>query len=212
MSEVLEVALRESRGKLRSRRLRSEGILPAVLYGHGKESLSLTIPADQVHATLRHGAQVVELKGAAKGQAFLQDIQWDTFQQHLIHVDLLRVDASDRITVVVPVTLHGEAPGEKEGGVVELVHHSLEIETSPAAIPEKFEINVNDLHLNGELTVGDIQDVSADVKFLVDTTKTLVQCVEPTVVPDEEEAAVGGEEPEIIGGRKDEDETADAAE
>ncbi len=211
MSEVLEVVLRESRGKLRSRRLRREGKLPAVLYGHGQDSVSLTIPADQVEATLRHGAQVVQLKGAAKGQALLQDIQWDTFQQQVLHVDLLRVDASDRITVVIPLVRHGEAPGEKEGGVVEMLYHSLEIETSPAAIPERFEINVNGLHINGELTLADVQDVSKEVKFLMEMDTTLVQCVEPTVLPDEEEAVVSGEEPEVIG-HKDDDEEAGAAE
>ena len=212
MSEVLEVSLRESCGKLRNRRLRHEGKLPAVLYGHGKDSVSLTIPAEQMETTLRHGAQVVELKGAAEGQALLQDLQWDTFQQHVLHVDLLRVDASDRITVEVPLVLHGEAPGEKEGGVVEVLYHSLEIETSPAVIPDKFEINVNDLHINGSLTATDIRDVSEGVKFLIDSDKTLVQCVEPTVVSDEEEAAIGGEEPEVIGGRKDDDAQADAEE
>ncbi len=211
MSEVLEVALRESRGKLRSRRLRREGKLPAVLYGHGQDSVSLTIPADQVETTLRHGAHVVDLKGAAKGQALLQDIQWDTFQLHVLHVDLLRVDASDRVTVVIPLVRHGEAPGENEGGVVEMLYHSLEIETSPAAIPERFEIKVNGLHLNGELTVADIQDVSEDVKFSIEMDTTVVQCVEPTVLPDEEEAVASGEEPEVIG-QKDDDEEAGAAE
>jgi large subunit ribosomal protein L25 len=211
MSDVLEVTLRESRGKLRSRRLRYEGKLPAVLYGHGKESLSLTIAADQIRAALRHGAQVVDLEGAADGQALLQDIQWDTFQQHLLHVDLLRVDASDRIKVVVPLVLHGEAPGEKEGGIVDLLYHSLEIETSPGNIPEKFEINVNDLHIGGTLSVTNIQDVAEGVKFLIDADQTLLQCVEPTAVPDEEDIAVTGEEPEVIGGRKD-DEEGDSAE
>ncbi len=211
MPEVLEVALRETRGKLRSRRLRREGKLPAVLYGHGQDSVSLTISADQMETTLRHGAQVVELKGAAKGQALLQDIQWDTFQQQVLHVDLLRVDASDRVTVVIPLVRHGEAPGEKEGGVVEMLYHSLEIETSPAAIPERFEINVNGLHINGELTVADVQDVSEEVKFLIEMDTTLVQCVEPMVLPEEEEAVVSGEEPEVIG-HKDDDEEAGAAE
>jgi large subunit ribosomal protein L25 len=206
MSEVLVVTARESCGKLRNHRLRCEGKLPAVLYGHGKDSVSLTIAADQIRTTLRHGAQVVDLKGAADGQALLQEVQWDTFQQHILHVDLLRVDASDRITVVVPLVLHGEAPGEQEGGVVEVLFHTLEIETSPGVIPDKFEINVNDLHINDSLTVADIQDVPQGVQILFDADKILVQCIEPTVAPDEEEVAATGEEPEIIGGRKDDEE------
>jgi len=209
MSEVLEVALRETRGTLRNRRMRQQGGLPAILYGHGREALSLTIPMEQMKATLRHGAKVVELKGAADGQALLQDIQWDTFQQHVLHVDLLRVDASDRVTVEVPLVLRGEAPGEREGGVVELLIHVLEIETSPAAIPEHLHLNVNKLHLDGELKVSDILDLPDVAKVLLDPDTTLVQCSLPVELPEEEEvAAAGGVEPEVIG-RKEEDEQAE---
>ena len=113
MLDVLEVSARESLGKLNSRRLRAEGIVPAVLYGHGEASVSLKLPVDQLRASLRHGAHVVELKGAAKGQALLQDVQWDTFQQHILHVDLLRVDAKELVKVEVPIVLRGQAPGGK---------------------------------------------------------------------------------------------------
>ena len=67
----------------------------------------LTIPADQLRATLRHGHKVVDLAGDASGQALLQDVQWDAFHQHLVHVDLLRVDANERVTVEVPLLLMG---------------------------------------------------------------------------------------------------------
>ncbi len=205
MSEVLEVAERESRGKLRNRRMRLGGQLPAILYGHGKDPLSLAIPTEQLDATLRHGAQVVQLKGAADGQALLQDIQWDVFQQHVLHVDLLRVDASDRVTIVVPLVLRGEAPGEREGGVVEQLTHQVEIETSPAAIPENLHLSVNDLHIHGELKASDIEDLPADAKIVGDLDQTLVQCNEPAEAP-EEEAAIGEAEPEVIGRKEDEDE------
>lgn len=210
MSEVLEVAVRKTRGKLRNRRMRQSGGLPAILYGHGQEPLSVTVPMDQIEATLRHGAKVVDLKGAADGQALLQEIQWDTYQQHVLHVDLLRVDASDRVTVEVPLALRGEAPGEREGGVVELLLHSVEIETSPAAIPDHLHLNVNKLHLDGELTVSDIEDLPEAAKVLLEPDATLVQCTLPAEVPEEEEeAAAGGEEPEVIGRKEDEGEQAE---
>jgi large subunit ribosomal protein L25 len=209
MSEVLEVAMRETRGKLRNRRMRQSGGLPAILYGHGQEPLSVTVPMDQIEATLRHGAKVVELKGAADGQALLQEIQWDTFQQRVLHVDLLRVDASDRVTVEVPLTLRGEAPGEREGGVVELLLHSVEIETSPAAIPDQLHLNVNKLHLDGELKVSDIEDLPDVAKVLLEPDTTLVQCTLPAELPEEEEVAAGGEEPEVIGRKEDEGEQAE---
>lgn len=199
MSDQLQVALRKESGKLRNRRLRQSGQLPAVLYGHGEESVSLAVSADQLEASLRHGAHVVDLQGDAKGQALLQDIQWDTFQQHILHVDLLRVDASDRVTVEIPLVLHGIAPGESEGGVVETLFHEIEIETSPSQIPEHLEVNINELHLGDSLKVSDLQGLPSGAKAMLDDDTTLVQCVEKTIVPDEDEVAEGGAEPEVIG-------------
>jgi large subunit ribosomal protein L25 len=211
MSETLEIAVRQTRGKLRNRRMRQSGQLPGILYGHGQEPISVTIPLEQMESTLRHGAQVVDLKGAADGQALLQEIQWDTYQQHVLHVDLLRVDASDRVVVEVPLALRGEAPGQRQGGVVDLLVHVVEIETSPAAIPDHLHLNVNQLQLNGELKVADIEDLPAEAKVLLDPETTLVECRQPVEMPEAEEevAAVGGEEPEVIGRKEEEEGEAD---
>lgn len=207
MSEVLEVAKRELHGKLNNGRLRRTGKLPAVLYGHGKEPLSLTVSAEGLEATLRHGAKVVELKGAADGQALLQEIQWDTFQQHVLHIDLLRVDAKDRVRVEVDLLLRGEAPGEHEGGVVEHLVHYLEIETDPGHIPDHLHVSVNHLHLGGMLKIKDIIDLPDGAKVIGDAEMILVQCHEPTEAPDEEVAE--GAEPELIGRKADDEEEAE---
>ena len=66
MSEVLQVKVRETRGTREARRMRAAGQVPAVLYGHGEATVSLSVPADQIDAALRHGAHVVELQGAVK--------------------------------------------------------------------------------------------------------------------------------------------------
>lgn len=205
MSDVLEVSPREAIGKLNSRRLRAEGIVPAILYGHGEASVALQMPAGPLRASLRHGAHVVELKGAAKGQALLQEIQWDTFQQHILHVDLLRVDAKERIKVEVPVEIRGSAPGENEGGVVDLLVHSIEIETSAASVPDVLHISVNDLHLGGTLKAADIEDMPEGGTVVGDENATLVQCTEPKAVVDEDEAeGASGAEPEVIGQKSEE--------
>ncbi|MEM8946396.1 MAG: 50S ribosomal protein L25 [Planctomycetota bacterium] len=204
MSDVLEVSARETLGKLNNRRLRAEGIVPAVLYGHGEGSVSLQLAATQLRASLRHGAHVVELQGAASGQALLQDVQWDTFQQHILHVDLLRVDAKERVKVEVPIVLRGTAPGENEGGVIEFLHHSIEIETSVASVPDNLHLSVNELHLGSALKPADIEDMPEGATVVGDDSVTIVQCVEPKVVSDDEEAVVaGGVEPEVIGQKED---------
>jgi large subunit ribosomal protein L25 len=188
--------------------LRLEGKLPGIIYGHGEEPLSVIVPAEQLRATLRHGHKVVDLAGAETGQALLQNVQWDTFQQHLLHVDLLRVDASERVTVEVPLLLRGEAPGEHEGGVVEHQIHYVEIETSPIAIPEALHLNINHLGLHQSLTVGDIVDLPEGATLVTDAKTVAVTCEEPA--PElEEESLAAGVEPEVIGRKAEEDEEAE---
>ena len=96
MAETLHVETRKSVGKRNNIRLRRAGRVPAVLYGHGEESVNLALSADECEASLRHGAKVVDLDGAASGKALLQDVQWDTFFHQVLHVDLLRVRAGER--------------------------------------------------------------------------------------------------------------------
>jgi large subunit ribosomal protein L25 len=208
MADVLQVEERTTTGKRSNWRMRCQGKLPGILYGHGEAPVMLTVPADQLRATLRHGHKVVDLAGAASGQALLQDIQWDTFQQHLVHVDLLRVDANERVTVEVPLLLKGEAPGEHHGGVVAHLVHHVEIETSPISIPEALHININHLELHGSLTLADIYDLPEGATVVTDPKTVAVQCEEPAAEPEEDLAAPGAE-PEVIGRKADEDEEAE---
>ena len=200
MSEVLQVERREVRGKHLARRLRRSGKLPAVLYGHGEPSVSLSVPAEQVETAIRHGAKVVQLQGDAGGQALIQDLQWDVFSTHVLHLDLLRVEAGERITIEVPVELRGVAPGTKEGGVVEHLVHRLEIETDVSRVPEKLHVNINGLEVDGSLSIAAIEDLPDGAKVLLDETTLIVQCVVPAVAPEEEaEGEAAAAEPEVIG-------------
>jgi large subunit ribosomal protein L25 len=208
MPDILQVAKRTETGKRYNWRLRCTGHLPGIIYGHGEEPVMVSIPADQLRATLRHGHKVVDLAGDATGQALLQDIQWDAFQQHLVHVDLLRVDANERVTVEVPLLLKGEAPGEHHGGVVAHLVHYVEIETSPIHIPESLHININHLELHGSLKVGDIYDLPEGATLVTDADDVAVQCEEPVAEPEEELAAAGAE-PEVIGRKADDDEESE---
>lgn len=205
MADVLQVEERTQTGKRNNWRMRCEGKLPGIVYGHGEKPVMVSVPADQLRATLRHGHKVVDLQGAATGQALLQDVQWDAFQQHLMHVDLLRVDANERVTVEVPLLLKGEAPGEKGGGVVAHLLHHVEIETSPIHIPEALHININHLELHGELTLAAIYDLPEGATLVEDPTTVAVQCEEPAP-EEEEETAAAGVEPEVIGRKADDEE------
>jgi large subunit ribosomal protein L25 len=213
MSELLHVEKRESLGKRNNRRLRRAGRLPAILYGHGEEPVSLTLSADKLEASIRHGAKVVDLDGAASGKALLQDVQWDTFFQNVLHVDLLRVRAGEKVKVDVPIELRGEAPGSRDGGVIELLVHSLEIEVPLDVIPDKLHLNINQLEIGGHLTANDIIDLPEGAKILDDLDIMIVHCVQP-LAEEEAEAAeeAGAAEPEVIGKGKEEEEEAEEKE
>ena len=207
MSELIHVENRNTRGKRNNARLRRSGRLPAVLYGHGEEPISLTLAADQFVASLRHGAKVVDLDGAATGKALLQDVKWDTFFQHVLHVDLLRVRAGEKVKIDVPVELRGEAPGSRDGGVIEQMIHSIEIEVALDVIPDKLHLNIKQLQVGGQLTAKDIIDLPPGAKILSDVDAMIVHCVMPVV--QEEEVAVeeaGAAEPEVIAKGKLEEE------
>ena len=202
MAEVLQVKKRETRGKRNARRMRIAGQIPAVLYGHGEESVSLSVEVRELNTALRHGSRIVDLQGALKDKAFIREIQWDTFGVDVLHVDLTRVAAGEKVTINVAVELRGVAAGTKDGGVVEHPVHEVEIECPADSIPEKLQVNINDLQLGESLTASSL-DLPEGAKLLISGDTVLVQCVEPQVEEDEEEAALDAVEPEVIGGHKD---------
>jgi large subunit ribosomal protein L25 len=215
MANLLKVEPRTKFGKRNNNRLHRDGKLPAVLYGHGEEAVSLTLGADQLESAVRHGAKVVDLEGAATGKALLQDVQWDTFFHQVLHVDLLRVKAGDTVTVEVPIELKGESPGVNDGGIIEHLIHSVEIEVPLDLVPEKLHIRIGQLQIGGELCIKDISDLPAGATVNADADEVVVHCLLPAA--EEEEVAVEegtGAEPEVIakGKEKEEGEEGEAEE
>jgi len=203
--EVLNVEKRAKSGSQHCRRLRRSGQLPAVLYGHGEQTVSLTLKTDEMDRVLRHGAQMVQMKGGLSDQALIRDIQWDTFGTQVLHVDFLRVAKGEKIQVTVPVELRGDAPGTKEGGIVKQLEHNVELETLPSVIPERLHLNINELHLDQSLTAADIEDLPEGATLLIEPGAVLVQCVVPLEAAEpEEEVEPTGAEPELIGREEEE--------
>lgn len=206
MSDTLQVEARTGRGSRHAQKLRAEGTVPMVLYGHGKDTLSLQVPAKQVRAVLKHGGKVVQLEGASDEQALLQSLQWDTFGRHLMHVDLLRVRKGEKVHVEVAVEMKGEAPGEREGGIVSLLLHSIEVEAPPRAIPERLHVDIGELHINDSLPVSAIIDLPEGASFATDADAVLVTCNPPKVAEEPEDATTeAAGEPELVGGDKSDD-------
>src|SRR6056297_1008405 len=116
MAEVVQVQRREGRlGTAASRRLRKAGSVPAVLYGHEQANEHLVIEQKTIDALLRHHSKIVELQGAVNETALISDLQFDPLGIEVLHVDLLRVNMNERVTVTVPIQFKGEAAGTKTG-------------------------------------------------------------------------------------------------
>jgi large subunit ribosomal protein L25 len=203
-SLVLVAETRAGRGKQAARRLRRTGKVPAVLYGHKEETLSVALPLEEVEKAIRRGVRVVDLKAGGKEEkALIRDVQWDHLGKDLLHVDFARVAADERIVLTVPIELRGTAPGVTAGGVLDQPIHTLSIECLAISIPDTIRVNIAELQIGSAIHVRDLV-LPAGVKAMSDPEAIVVQVKQPVA---EEEAPVAAEaaeaaEPEVIGAKE----------
>lgn len=202
---TLSVERREEVGKRRNRRLRESGKTPAVLYGHKKEVVNLTVPTEMVEAALRDGSRFVQLSGGVSERVFIKEVQWNVWGDVVLHVDFTRVRADEILQLTIPVVLRGEAPGIKEGGVVKQHLHMIEIEAKPVDVPENILVGINELGFDEQIRIADL-DVPEGVKLLADPETIVVECSEQIIMEEPETEELEGVEPEIIGREHDEKE------
>ncbi|MBW3599004.1 MAG: 50S ribosomal protein L25 [Planctomycetes bacterium] len=209
MSDVLHVEVRPERGTRAARKMRAIGRIPAVLYGHGEESISLSIAHEEIESAVRHRSHLVNLEGSVTESALIQSLQWDTFGVEILHVDLYRVRKGETHEATVAVRLRGDAPGAKEGGIVQQVLHEVEIMCPVESIPDLFEVNINEVHIDDEITVS-ILELPQGASLITPEEEVIVRCVDAAKmaapVEEEEEAVAGESEPEIIRRKEEEEE------
>lgn len=210
MSDTLTATKRDACGSLASRKLRAAGSVPAVLYGHKEAAESLAVSERELRKALAHKAKVVQLAGDASGQAIVQAVQWDTFHRELLHLDLLRVSKGEKVHTTVPVELRGVARGAEEGGVVSAVHDHVEVEATPANIPEVLYVDVSGLGIGESATVADLSEVPDGCTVLTPPERVLANCSPPASEPELDDVAAPAESPEVISSGKPEDESDDS--
>jgi large subunit ribosomal protein L25 len=194
--QQLKAEPREGAGKGVARKLRAAGRVPAVLYGHGKDSRPLSVDArDLFH--LLHGAAggnvLIDLViDGKKTMAMPREIQRDHVRGQYLHVDFLEVRRDEKVTVDVPIHLIGESAGVKAGGVLE--HHlwDLRVECLPQDLPDAIEADISALNVNDTLRVADV--VVPDVcTVLTPPEETIAAVVPPQAREVAAEAGVEGE-------------------
>jgi large subunit ribosomal protein L25 len=153
---------RETRGKNEARRLRVKGLTPAVLYGANQASVAVAVNPKEVNKILHSKAGHntifnLAVQGGEDTPVMIVDWQNDPVKDNLLHVDLKRIDLTERIVVKVRVHVTGEAKGVKiQGGLLEVIGREVEIECLPDEIPQQFTVDVTELMLGQNLRVSDI--------------------------------------------------------
>jgi large subunit ribosomal protein L25 len=204
---------RQTRGSRLARRLRGQGLIPAVLYGHKEQTLTLAVSMEELSRTIRQGTRVVDLEAGGKtDKALIKEVQWDHLGLEILHVDFNRVSADERIVIEVRLEIRGTAPGVATGGVVDQPLHNIKVECPALSPPESIRVNIGELQLGQAIHVKDIK-LPDGVVALTDSEAIVVHVTQKVVVEEAAPvvAAPTTAEPEVIG-RKPSEEKEEAAE
>lgn len=218
LDTVVAAQPRASRGKNEARRTRVAGLIPAVVYGAFKDPQAVSVDPKDILKIIRgksgHNAIFdVEIAGVERTPVIVADEQYDPVKDTLIHIDLKRIDLTRKLRVSIPVHATGEPKGVKQqGGVLDVVTRSIEIECIPDDIPNQFDVDVTELMIGNNIRVSDLK-VAPGVRVL-----TAGEAVIAHVVGIKEEAAAAPAEgaapaePEVAKkGKKEEEGAAPAA-
>jgi large subunit ribosomal protein L25 len=205
MSTATAATLAATRRKLlgtkHTRRIRQSGQLPAIVYGHGEEPVPIALDQKLVENALHHHERLLHVELDGKHEQFLvKAVQYDHLGTAPLHLDLMRVDLDERVTVSVELELRGTPKGAAEGGVLQQLISEVEVECIVTAIPEQIRHSVIDLGLNQMVHLGDLK-LPEGVKIVGDPSAIVAVCRIPTEAPAATEEVVEGEapaEPEVI--------------
>ena len=199
---TLTVTAREVFGSRASRRLRREGLVPGVVYGHGGEAKPFQVPARELRTLLGEGHTLLDLKldGSAAIPVVIKEQQHHPLRGDVVHLDCQEVRLDEEITSEVPIELEGadQAPGVREGGVLEHVTREVEVEALPTEIPERLVVDVSEMVIGDTISLAVVTPPSG-TKFMVDDPEEItIATLSPPRVEEEPEPELE-EEAELVG-------------
>lgn len=174
------------------RELRSTGKVPAVVYGYETENTSLSVDENEFIKVIREVGRngVIDLEVADSGttQVMVNEYQFDALKNQITHIDFIAINMQTEVTVDVQIELTGEAPGQKEGGVIEQPLFEVSVTAKPADIPETIEVDISELNIGDSIHV---EDIRSKGNFVIENedADSLVIISAPTEEPEEDENA-----------------------
>lgn len=204
---TLEAAVRTKLGSRYAIRLREDGKLPAVLYGHKQDPVHVSVDAKALHDILHHGAHLIEVNvdGSAE-PCLIKDVQYDYLDTTPVHVDLARVDLNEEIEIELEVDFKGEPKAlEEDGAMLSTPHTSVKVSCKANAIPESLVCDVSELGLEDGIYVNDLK-LPEGVTLAEDANFLLANIVIQQAVVEDDDTEAGDGEPEVIGAKKEDGE------
>lgn len=187
--------------KSATKKLRNDGKVPATMYGKKHDASSIAVDAEAVKLLLKGGGRlsVIDMKQEGKKSAqsvMIKDIQRHPISKNILHIDFLTVALDEPVHASVPIVTHGEAPGTKMGGILEIITSLVEIKALPTDIPAHIEVDVSEMQVGDHVTIADLT-IPEGAEVLSQHTDAIVVAVRvPHVRVEEEPEAeeVEGEE------------------
>lgn len=197
---TLEVKSRSEKGTRACRKLRQRGQIPGNIYGHTETPVPISVDGETLVRAVNSGHKVVDVKlNGGTETTILRAVQWNTFATEILHFDLMRIDANERVTVTVSIICKGISPGITAGGVLDQPLHQIEMEVLALEIPDALIVRISDMQLGQIRHVSDLElPPSAKVNLAPETV--VVQISHPKEFAEPTEGAeLGPAEPEVIG-------------
>jgi large subunit ribosomal protein L25 len=206
MAETIALAAqaRAGRGSRTAAKLRKQGLVPGIIYGHKLDNVQVAVSAEELDRAIRvlH-ARVLDLKLDGKVETVLiRELQWDHLGSEMVHVDFARVSKDETVKVVIPVKLKN-TPKSTGGGVLDQPLHTLHVECLAVAIPDDITIDITNLTLGEPIQVKALT-LPAGVKVLESPEAVVVHLKLPGIEPvaavpgAAAPGAAAGTEPEVI--------------
>src|SRR3954447_17116231 len=199
---TLKVSNRNTFGSRATRRLRREGLVPGIVYGQGGEARPFQVPARELRALLTEGHTLLdlELDGSKAVPVVIKEQQHHPVRGDVLHLDFLEVRLDEAIQAEVAIELEGadNAPGVREGGVLEHVTREITVEALPTEIPERITVDVSDMEINDTINLASVE-VPSGVRFMADEPEEItIATLSPPRVEEEPEPELE-EEAELVG-------------
>lgn len=196
---TLKATPRADSGSRAAAKLRKQGLIPAIVYGHKEANAAVAVPADELDRAVRvlHARMLTLDIGGKAETVLIRELQWDAFGKQMMHVDFERKSATEKVKVTVPVELRN-SPKATGGGVLDQPLHTLHVECPLGSIPEAIRIDITNLTLGNPIHVRELT-LPEGVRVLESPEAVVVQLklpgAEAVVAPTPAEPGAG---PEVI--------------